>query len=118
MQHLKNVSAVNNLNVEYNEARSLSNVLLYFSSTAFNLLLYVSSVLCNQTAEDGILDKRAIIHQLSRREGGHGVEETRSCLLEVTDGHAVETFVRLESVPSIPISSFFYQSVACCVVQR
>ena len=52
-----------------------------------------------------------VVHQLIGSEGANGVQEEIGCLLKVPDGHAVHTLIHLESVPTVPVSSFFYKAV-------
>lgn len=49
-------------------------------------------------------DKRLVVHQLVGGERGDGVEEELGGLLEVPDGHAVQTLVDLQTVPPVPVA--------------
>lgn len=48
-------------------------------------------------------DKRLVVHELVRGEGGDGVQKKLGGLLEVPDGHAVQTLVDLQAVPPVPV---------------
>lgn len=51
-----------------------------------------------------VCNKGLVIHELIRGEGGDCVEEELRCLLEVSDGHTVQTLVDLEAIPPVPVS--------------
>lgn len=51
-----------------------------------------------------VSNKSLVVHELVRGEGGDGVQEKLCSLLEVPDGHAVETLVHLQTVPPVPVS--------------
>lgn len=50
-------------------------------------------------------DKRLVVHELVGGEGGDGVEEELGGLLEIPDGHAVQTLVDLQAVPAVPVAT-------------
>lgn len=53
---------------------------------------------------NGVGDKRLVVHELVGGERGDGVEEELGGLLEVPDGHAVQTLVDLQTVPAVPVT--------------
>lgn len=53
---------------------------------------------------NGVGDKRLVVHELVGGERGDGVEEELGGLLEVPDGHAVQTLVDLQTVPAVPVA--------------
>lgn len=59
---------------------------------------------------DGVRDERLVVHELVRGEGGHGVQEKLGCLLEVSDGDAVQTLIDLQTVSPVPVSALFDQT--------
>ena len=80
------------------------------------LALHITASQGNHTAETCILDKSAVVHQLCGGEGCHGVKETSGSLAEVSDGHGIETLVRLEAVPAVPVPALFHQPTGGCIV--
>lgn len=76
-----------------------------------DLGLDVTAAKGNYTTETGIFHKGSVVHQLSGGEGCHGIKETGGCLGKVSDRHGIETLVRLEAVPPVPVPSLFHQPV-------
>ena len=53
---------------------------------------------------DCVGDEGLVVHELVGGEGGDCVEEQLCSLLEVPDGHTVQTLVDLQAVPPVPVS--------------
>lgn len=74
-----------------------------------HLALDIAAFQCQQTGEDGVLHKGAVVHELSGSEGRHGLEEAGGRLLKVPHRNGVESLIRLESVPAIPVPTLLNQ---------
>lgn len=62
-------------------------------------------------------DKRLVVHELVGGERGDRVEEELGSLLEVPDGHAVETLVDLQTVPPVPVTALLDEAATQTVDQ-
>lgn len=69
------------------------------------LLAEVGSLEGDHADVDCVGDKSLVVHELVGGEGGDGVEEELGGLLEVPDGHAVQTLVDLQAVPAVPVAT-------------
>lgn len=75
-----------------------------------HLLPQVWSLQRNHAHIDCVRDKRLVVHELVRGEGGHGIKEKLSSLFEVPDGNAVQPLIHLQTVPPVPVSALFDQT--------
>lgn len=64
---------------------------------------------------NGVRNKGLVIHEFIRCKGGDCVEEEFSCLLEVSDGHAVQTLVDLQTIPPVPVSPLLNKATETCI---
>ena len=65
----------------------------------------------NHAAEDGVRDKRLVVHEFVRSERRDSVKEQAGGELEVANCHTVGATVDLESISPIPVSTFVYQPI-------
>ena len=65
----------------------------------------------NHAAEHCVCYKCLVVHQFIWRKCCDSVEEQGGSLLEVTHSHTVSAAIDFQSIASIPVASFIYQSV-------
>lgn len=71
------------------------------------LVLDVNTLQCQYTGQDGVSDKVLILHKLGRCKCGQGGNEQIGCALEVANGHQVGALIDLQTIPAIPVTTFF-----------
>ena len=70
-----------------------------------HLLLVVDPRQREGAGDDAEPDERLVRHELGRGEGGEGVQQQVGALLEVADGQAVQTLVRLQPIAPVPVAA-------------
>lgn len=75
-----------------------------------NLLSQVGPLQCDHAHVHRIRDEGFVVHEFVRGEGGDGVQEQLSRLLEVPDGHAVEALIHLQTIPPVPVTALLNQT--------
>ena len=70
------------------------------------------SVHADDAGEDGVGDKRFVVHDFGGVEGGEDVDEEFGGAEEVADDEFVDAFVDFESVFALPVAALFQETVA------
>lgn len=76
-----------------------------------NLFTKVGPLQSNHTDVDSVGDEGLVVHEFVGGEGGDRVQEELCRLLEVPDGHAVQSLVDLQTVPPVPVTSLLNKAV-------
>ena len=80
-------------------------------STRRSHLLQIDPLQCECVADDGECDKVVVAYQLHFREHGQHVYEQIASPFELADQEEVDATVNFEVVASVPVATFFYESM-------
>lgn len=105
MQHLQDLCPLDHLWSNWTSATRLGREASKTLVAVCYLLAEVGSLEGDHADVNCVGDKRLVVHELVGGEGGDGVEEELGGLLEVPDGHAVQTLVDLQAVPAVPVAA-------------
>jgi len=74
-------------------------------------LLQIDPLQHERVADDGECDKVIVAYQLCCHEHGQCIYEQLTSLFELVDGDEVEAMVDFEVVVSVPVATFFHESM-------
>lgn len=108
MEHLQYIGTIDHLKEDMTTTQQLD---ITHTHARTHLALQVTAGQGHHAAQHCILDKCAIIHQLSRGECGDCLKEVIGCSLEVSDLHGVHRPIHLQPIPAVPVPSLLYEAV-------
>lgn len=96
-------------------AHNLQHLVTTYTPSLSHLFTEVRPFKGDHADVNRVGNKGLVIHEFIRSEGGDCVEEELSCLLEVSDGHTVQTLVDFQTIPPVPISPLLNKARKRCI---